>query len=195
MSTIQILQRIFYLVWIVIVVGLALLFLFKNHYFDTEFLSQWMYQYGDKVWIAYIAVSFIRGFFLVPSTPFVLLGIVMFPDQPIQVLTVSMAGVVFSATLLYYFSDSIGFSQFLEEKYPVQSVWMKQKLGGKYQLGFIYCWSIFPPVPTDLICYITGILKIKYWRMIIGVFLGELTLNSIYVAIGPSVVDFFERLM
>lgn len=194
MSVIKILQRVFYGLWISLVIGFAYLFFFHNHYFETEFLSNWMYQYGDKVWMAYIAVSFIRGFFLVPSTPFVLLGIVMFPHHPLQVLAVSMAGVVFSATLLYFFSDSIGFSEFLEEKYPIQSAWMKQKLSSKYQVPFIYCWAIFPPVPTDLICYVTGIIKVKYWRMIAGVFLGELTLNTIYVSIGPSIVDFFEQL-
>ena len=178
-----------------VVIAISTIFLFKNHYFDPIFLSEWMSQYGNKVWWIYIAVSFIRGFFLIPSTPFVLLGIILFPDQPIEVLAVAMSGVVFSATLLYFFSDSIGFSTYLENKYPKQVTWMKQKLGGKYKIAFIYGWSIFPPVPTDIICYVSGIIKVRYWVMILGVFLGELTLNSIYVAIGPEIVNLFERIM
>lgn len=195
MTPFQVLKKVLYGLWIGIVVFFAYLFLFKNHLFDTENLSQWMQNSGQSIWLLYVAISFIRGFFLIPSTPFVLLGIVLFPHQPLQVLAVSMAGVVFSATLLFYFSDSIGFSQYFEERYPKQVEWMKAKLGGKYQVGFIYAWSIFPPVPTDLICYITGILKIRYLTMIAGVFLGELTLNSIYVAVGPSIVTFFENLI
>ena len=195
MSAFPTIKKIVYGIWIVAVVFFGFLFIFKNQYFDTEFLSAWMQQYGDKVLIIYIAISFIRGFFLIPSTPFVLLGIVLYPTQPLLVLAVSMSGVVFSATLLYFYSDNIGFSDYLEAKYPKQSQWMQEKLGGKYRLAFIYGWSIFPPVPTDLICYVAGILKVKYWVMILGVFLGELTLNTIYVSIGPSVVEFFNNLL
>ena len=195
MSAFPTIKKIVYGIWIAAVVFFGFLFIFKNQYFDTEFLSTWMQQYGDKVLIIYIAISFIRGFFLIPSTPFVLLGIVLYPTQPLLVLAVSMSGVVFSATLLYFYSDNIGFSDYLEAKYPKQSQWMQEKLGGKYRLAFIYGWSIFPPVPTDLICYVAGILKVKYWVMILGVFLGELTLNTIYVSIGPSVVEFFNNLL
>ena len=195
MTKFSIIKKSIYYLWIAIVAFFAFLFIFKNQYFDPKYLSSLMENYGTHIWLIYIAVSFIRGFFLIPSTPFVLLGILMFPDQPLAVLAVSMSGVVFSASLLYFFSDTIGFSKYLEEKYPKKTAWVKEKLSGKYKVAFIYGWSIFPPVPTDIICYVAGIIKVRYWVMIAGVFLGELTLNTIYVAIGPGIVDFFEKLM
>ncbi|MCP4123836.1 MAG: hypothetical protein GY751_18965 [Bacteroidetes bacterium] len=182
-------KKAVYYLWIISVVVLGLLFVFKNQYFHPEFLSDFISRFSGQIWLIYTLVSFIRGFFLIPSTPFVILGIVMFPDQPWAVLGVSMSGVAFSATLLYFYSDNIGFSTYLEEKYPEQSNWMKEKLGGKWQFPFIYGWSIFPPVPTDLICYVTGILKIRYFVMMAGVFLGELTLNTMYVFMGQKVLE------
>jgi len=189
MSAFKIIKRVIYFLWIAVVVSLGFLFVFKNQYFRPEFLSEIFSRFSDQIWLIYVAVSFIRGFFLIPSTPFVLLGVVMFPDQPWAVLAVSMSGVIFSATLLYFYSDNIGFSDYLEEKYPEQSHWMKDKLGGKWQFPFIYGWSIFPPVPTDLICYVTGILKVRYFVMIAGVFMGELTLNSLYVFMGQRIME------
>lgn len=195
MNTFSIIKKALYYLWIAAVVFFAFVFLFKRQYFDPVVLSEWINQYGNSVWYVYIAISFIRGFFLIPSTPFVLLGILLFPDQPLAVLAVSMSGVVFSASLLYFYSDSIGFSEYLETKYPKQTEWVKEKLYGKYRVAFIYGWSIFPPVPTDIICYVSGIIKVRYWVMIAGVFLGELTLNTIYVSVGPGIVDFFEKIM
>jgi uncharacterized membrane protein YdjX (TVP38/TMEM64 family) len=189
MKPFSIIKRAVYIAWIILVVGLGFLFILRNKYFHPEFLSAWIFEHAGHVWLFYIAVSFIRGFFLIPSTPFVLLGVVLFPGQPVEVLAVSMSGVVFSATLLYFYSDNIGFSDYLEETYPKQAHWMKDKLGGKYEFLFIYGWSIFPPVPTDLICYITGILKVNYWKMIAGVFLGELTLNTFYVFMGQRAIE------
>ena len=189
MTVFKIINKVVYYLWIAIVVALGFLFVFKNSFFNPVHLSEWIGEYGTHIWAMYILVSFVRGFFLIPSTPFVLLGIVLFPQAPFQVLAVSMSGVVFSASLLYFFSDSIGFSAFLEKEYPKQSSWMREKLSGKRQLAFIYAWSIFPPVPTDLICYVTGIIKVRYWIMILGVFMGELTLNTLYVIMGQRILE------
>lgn len=189
MQSLDLIKKIVYAVWILIVVAFAFLFLFKREFFNPEVVSHWLQSHSSQLWVTYIVISFLRGFFLIPSTPFVLLGVVLFPSQPWAVLAVSMAGVVFSATLLYFYSDTIGFSDYLEEHYPEKAHWMKDKLGGRYQLLFIYGWSIFPPVPTDLICYVTGILRVNYFKMIAGVFLGEFTLNIFYVMMGQKVIE------
>lgn len=191
MSTFRTIKRFVYFSWIALVIILGLLFVFRNQYFQPEFLAEWIHAHGGEVWFWYAVISFARGFFLIPSTPFVLLGVVLFPDNPFEVLAISMSGVVFSATLLYFYSDNIGFSKYLESAYPRKAQWMKDKLGGRYRFLFIYCWSIFPPVPTDLICYVAGILKVNYWTMIVGVFLGEFTLNVTYVLLGQKAMELF----
>lgn len=191
MNTFSIIKKVVYYTWIIAVITFGLLFVFRHKYFHPSYLSDLISGHVTHIWLAYIVVSFVRGFFLIPSTPFVLLGIFLFPGHPWAILGVSMSGVLFSATLLYYYSDNIGFSGYLEKEYPRQSAWMKKRLGGKWQFPFIYAWSIFPPVPTDLICYVTGLLKVNYWLMIAGVFLGELTLNVFYVFMGRQIVQWF----
>ena len=106
-----------YLFWALCVVVSFVYFITHPNQFTAESLALFMERFKGQIWFVYIAVSFIRGFFLIPSTPFVLTGIVLFPNEPLLVLFVSMSGVVFSATLLYFFSDLLGFSDYLEKKY------------------------------------------------------------------------------
>ncbi len=183
------LKKFFYGFWILLIVIAVGYYLSHPNFFKVENLKELFESYRGSIWMLYIVISFIRGFFLIPSTPFVLLGIALFPTEPWHVLGVSMAGVVFSASLLYFFSDSIGFSKYLEEKYPDRIGWVQEKLSGNRALVFIYLWSIFPLVPTDLICYVAGILKLKYWKLVSGVFGGEMTLNTFYVFFMHSVFD------
>lgn len=49
---------------------------------------------------------------LLPSTPFVLVGVLFFPDQLWLVFFISMLGIVFSGALIYFFSDVMGFDEF-----------------------------------------------------------------------------------
>ncbi len=180
----KLIKRIIYAIWIIIVIGLVFTFLLKPNWFTPENLSALFSKYNRNIWIIYIIISFLRGFFLIPSTPFVLTGILLFPEAPVEVLVVSMLGVVFSASLLYFFSDTLGFSAYLEEQFPEKSKWVEQKLRGARAFGFILLWSIFPLVPTDLICYVAGILRIKYFKLMSGVILGEGLLNCLYVFVG-----------
>ena len=54
---------------------------------------------------------------------------------------------------------------------------------------FVLAWSFFPLVPTDLICYVAGIVKMPFRSMFIGVFVGELTLDIFYVYFGASIFE------
>ncbi|MFT4602287.1 MAG: putative membrane protein YdjX (TVP38/TMEM64 family), partial [Arenicella sp.] len=50
-------------------------------------------------------------------------------------------------------------------------------------------WSFFPLVPTDLICYIAGIVKMPLRYLLIGVGLGELILVTCYVYLGSGMIE------
>jgi len=97
-----------------------------------------------------------------------------------------MVGVMVSATALYYFSDMLGFSRYLESKYPKEIDKWKARLRSPKATYFVIGWSFFPLVPTDLICYVAGIVKMPYKYMFTGVFLGELTLCIFYVYFGAN---------
>ncbi|NBS92050.1 hypothetical protein EBS67_18950, partial [bacterium] len=63
-------------------------------------------------------ISFLRGFTLIPSTPFVIAGVLLFPENKIIVLLISLGGILFSATLLYYLSEFLGFDSYFEKIAP-----------------------------------------------------------------------------
>lgn len=121
-----------------------------------------------------------------PSTPFVIAGALLFPDNLLLVLFISMTGIMLSATALYYFSDILGFSEYLEKRYPNKVKKWENKLQSSKATFLVLGWSFFPLVPTDIICYAAGIVKMPYKYMFIGVFFGELILTSFYIYSGTT---------
>ena len=103
-----------------------------------------------------------------------------------------MLGVMFSAITLYYFSDLLGFSEYFKKNKSAEEIknWEVRLRSPKSTL-IILGWSFFPFVPTDLICYISGIIKLPIKNMLIGVFFGELILDIFYVYWGA---EFFTSL-
>lgn len=139
--------------------------------------------------IAYVVISLIRGLFLIPSTPFVLAGVVLFPESPVFVITVSMIGILFTAILLYYFSDILGFSKKLQQKFPKKMAKWEERLRSKHAIWIVTGWSFFPLVPTDLICYVAGIVKMPIQYLLIGITVGEILLIGCYVYMGVGLLE------
>lgn len=179
-------KKIFYTLWLVMVILFLLLYLKNPEIATPEYIEYFIKSYGDEMLMVYIGLTFLRGLFLIPSTPFVVGGAMIFPEQLFMVLTISMTGIIFSATTLYYFSDILGFSTYLEKKHSISIHNWKNRLRSPNAIFYVLGWSFFPLVPTDLICYVAGIVKMPYKYLFIGVFVGELTLVIIYVYFGAN---------
>jgi uncharacterized membrane protein YdjX (TVP38/TMEM64 family) len=67
-----------------------------------------------------------------------------------------------------------------ESRYPEETRKVKGALKRK-ELPIIAGWSFFPVVPTDLIIYVASTLKIPLWKCLLGVLIGEGTLNAFYI--------------
>ena len=156
---------------------------------SAERISMFILRYEAQALWVYLLISISRGLFLIPSTPFVLAGAILFPHQPYLVMSISLLGVVGGATFIYYFSDLLNFSERLEKKYPKQLQLWKKRLNSPKATLFVMAWSFFPFVPTDLICYVAGIVKMRYIYLISGVFLGELVLIYCYVHLGAGLIE------
>ncbi|AOW20412.1 hypothetical protein LPB138_06870 [Urechidicola croceus] len=154
--------------------------------FTTDFLVEFISKFKNEMMIVYIILSLIRGFFLIPSTPFVLSGAILFPDKLLWVLLISMCGIMLSATSLYFFSDILGFSNYFKKKFPNKISHWKKKLRHPKSIYYVILWSFFPFVPTDLMCYASGLIKMPFKNLFIGVFIGEIILVSIYTYFGNS---------
>jgi uncharacterized membrane protein YdjX (TVP38/TMEM64 family) len=181
-------RRLFYLLWLVLVISFFIYSWFNPKVYSVDYLKQLLNRYGDFVLIAYVIVSFFRGFFLIPSTPFVLVGAVLFKNQPWIVVSISMGGIMFSAVLLYFFSNALGFSKLLEQKNSSRIEEWSNRLQSKYGFWILLFWCMIPVVPTDLICYLSGLLKFPFKAFCLAVFLGQSILVFIYVFLLDVVV-------
>ncbi|MBD3273860.1 MAG: hypothetical protein GF372_01040 [Candidatus Marinimicrobia bacterium] len=182
-------RRIFLGIWITVITGLLIWYIINPLVFTPQAISQFLLNFQSHLWITYGIVTFLRGFFLIPSTPFVLTGIIIFPDFPFWVLALSMSGVLFSATMLYYFPEYLGVDRYLDRKYSERMKVVRKKANDPRAFWFVLGWSIFPLVPTDLICNIAGTIRMRYLTMLSGVFLGEGILNTFYVYGGAQLIE------
>jgi uncharacterized membrane protein YdjX (TVP38/TMEM64 family) len=178
-----------YILWLAMIFSAVMVFLFKPEVGSPDYIINIIRRFENEMLLVYILMTIGRGFFLIPSTPFVIGGALLFPDKLFLVLVLSMIGVMFSATALYFFSDFLGFSKYLEKKYPRGIARWHKRLEHPRAILFVISWAFFPFVPTDLICYVSGIVKMPYRFMFIGVFLGELTLNIFYVYFSNGVLS------
>ena len=172
---------IFYSIWATSILFLIVFYLIYPEKVSIESLNNFISSYEEQMLLIYSILTLVRGFFLIPSTPFVICGTLLFPDNLFFVLFISMIGIMLTSTGLYYFSDLLGFSQYLEKKHPAGVEKWKNRLNNPKSTLFVIAWSFFPFVPTDLICYVAGIVKMPFKYMFLGVFIGELVLVTFYV--------------
>lgn len=183
-------KKIINYLWISLVLFILIYLLLNPTAFSAEHLSVFLKKFGHWVWVAYIAISFLRGIFLFPSTPFVFAGAILFPEKLILVGIISILGILFSATLLYYFADAIGFGDYLSKKYPKKIEKARIQLNKPQGKWLVAAWAWFPFVPTDIICYVAGLVQMRFSIMITGIFLGETILVSLYLYLGKDILSF-----
>lgn len=174
-------------IWIcLIVAGLISYFLWPEA-FTPEAIAASLQKYQNEALLIYLLISVVRGFTLLPSTPLVLAGTLIFPASPWLVLAVSLFGIVVSSSMIYWFSDLLGFDEYFISKKPHHVASIKTKLERPLGLGFVSLWAFFPLVPTDAVCYVAGTIRMHFAKFIAAVFVGELALCSCYVFGGGHV--------
>lgn len=180
---------IIYSIWVLVIIALGILYFLSPETFSAERITKFIKTFNTEMLGIYILLSLIRGFFLIPSTPFVIAGGLLFPDQLLLILVISMVGIMVSATAIYYFSDFLGFSKRLNHRFASKTETWRARFANSKSVFFIAAWSLLPVVPTDLICYAGGILKAPFKYIFAGVFTGELILCYIYIYFGASVLQ------
>lgn len=134
----------------------------------------------------YLVISTIRGFTLIPSTPLVLAGILVFP--PLPLFLVNQVAVYSSSAVLYYMTRSMRFDHFFFTHYPVQVERLIMLLR-KRELPVISLWGFAPFIPTDMIVCICSVLRISVWKTLMGVSIGEGIICAIYIFGGSASLD------
>ena len=167
----------FLAIWLSVVAGALYLYFFERAFIEAE-LADAMSVGGLIAAAVYLLLGAVRAFTLVPATLMIVVGLPFFRPWPLFVLT--LAGILITSALFYWFSEALQFNEDFERKHPKQIARMRDALQ-HYQLPIIIFWSFFPLLPTDLICYVCGALKINFTKTMIGVVVGEGTICAIYI--------------
>jgi uncharacterized membrane protein YdjX (TVP38/TMEM64 family) len=141
--------------------------------------------------IAYLLLGSLRGFALIPSTHLLILAIPFFP--PAELFLLTLIGIAISSTSIYFLSKSWEFDRYFEANHGA-ALRRLVDLFQTNQLRIIVGWSFFPLVPTDLICYVSGILKVPFARFILAVLLGEGAICAIYVFLGHQMLTYLRHI-
>ncbi len=148
------------------------------------------------LWLALYAILFLfRGLLLVPSTPLILVGMILFPNDPNAVFAISMTGILFSSFIIYQFSDILGLDDYFASNVKNKSIQEKIEKYGFFAVAF---WSFFLILPTDLICYIAWAVRMNIYKFLSAVALGEGFIIAIFIYGGRDalsiLLDFLSAL-
>lgn len=182
-------QKILLAIWIAAIAAGLGTYLIHPEWFDIDHLKHFIESYKHYMLLVFFLVSVGRGIFLIPSTPFILAGAAIFPNDLIWVFVISMMGVVSGSAIIYYFTEFLGLDKVLEKRFSKK---MEKVAKGMDKYGFwvVVGWSFFPVVPTDLVAYVAGLTRMKPWKFFLGVIIGELPLVALYVFTGQALGDF-----
>lgn len=170
--------------WLSVVAGALYLYFFQRAFVEAQ-LSDAMSVGGIIAAAIYILLGSVRAFTLIPATLMIVVGLPFFRPWPLFIMTV--IGILITSALFYWFSETLQFNEEFERKHPKQIEKMRVALQ-KHQLPIIIFWSFFPLLPTDLICYVCGALKINFPKTMFGVGLGEGAICFIYIFFGDYVM-------
>ena len=185
-----VLRRLIQILWIVTIAAGVISYIVSPQLFTAENIAAFLLRFQSIIWLIYIALSAIRGLTLLPSTPLVIAGTLLFPTQPWTVLAVSITGIFLSSSMIYAFSEYLGLSDFFESHKPELTHKIKVRLERPTGFLLVALWAFFPLVPTDLVCYLAGTTKMSYWKFIAAVLAGELILCSFYIFFGGAVLNY-----
>lgn len=137
----------------------------------------------------YLGLGAVRGFTLMPVTPLVLAGVPFLPPTPLFVLTI--IGIAISSASIYFASGLFGLDERLARSHPERVEQVRAALERR-QLPIIIGWSFLPFAPTDLVCYVCGVMKVNFARFLLGVCIGEGAICAIYIYGGDGLLRWLQ---
>ena len=178
--------------WLLLVAILGGLLLLFPDWLNRESIAGFLNSLGALALLGYIVLSLTRAALMIPCTPFVLAGGIAFPEFLLPVWVISLAGVVVGAFLVYSFPSFGKYDEFLEQKYPDKIAMLDRQIHGPWAFWIIAGWSFFPLVPTDLICYVSGVVKLRFRKLITALLVGEVPLVTAYVFLGAGIGEWLR---
>ncbi|MBT2573117.1 TVP38/TMEM64 family protein [Bacillus sp. ISL-51] len=139
---------------------------------DMNDLTEFISGHAKYAMLLFLALWAARLLFFIPGVTLMFLGGICF--DPIISILLSMGGLFLSETLVYIFSRRFASKktiQFLERKYPDLKTLLEA-----YNYKFLALGMICPVAPTDVICFLSAAVGLKYKAYIITVLISNIPL-------------------
>jgi uncharacterized membrane protein YdjX (TVP38/TMEM64 family) len=167
-------------VWLAVLSGALYLFLFKRELIQLQLQQAASFSMIVGGFV-YLFFGCIRGFTLIPATTLIVAAVPFFPPTRLFILT--LIGILISSASVYLFAEALNLEEMFARKHQCRIDQLKGALQ-KYELPVIIGWSFFPLAPTDMICYVCGVLKVDFRKCVLGVGIGEGIICAIYIFLG-----------
>lgn len=183
------------LFWFILLASFGYFLYLNPHLTNPKEFANYIEQFWI-FWLGIYALLFLfRGILLVPSTPLIIVGMILFPNDPNAVFAISMTGILFSSFIIYQFSDILGLDDYFASNVNNTSIQEKIEKYGFFAVAF---WSFFLVLPTDLICYIAWAVRMNIYKFLSAVALGEGFIIAIFIYGGRDalslLLDFLSAL-
>ncbi len=185
-------RKVILIIWGIFLIAPFAYYLYSPDTFSPQNISEFIREFETHLLLTYLIISIIRGVTLIPPTVIVLAGILLSPDKPYSILIISLLGIIISSSFIYYFSKKFEIDKYFEIRFPEKIIYVKKKINSKYGWGFVLLWCCFPIVPSDLIFYVSGILKMDYKKFISAVIIGQSVIFSFWIFIGNYLFKTFN---
>jgi len=169
--------------WLAVVITSLSLYFFFPQLFAPDNIRQFFSDNLALGLLGYFVISTVRGFTLIPSTPIVLAGVLVFPPWPL--FLVNQLAVYSSSAIVYFMARQFRFDHYFHEHHPRQVERLTALLRQR-ELIVISTWGFIPVVPSDMIVYVCSVLRIRLWKTLLGVSIGEGIICAIYIFGGAA---------
>jgi len=136
----------------------------------------------------YVSICMLRCLTLIPATPFIVSGILLFPQEPAFVLIVSMISVLGAATVHFYFSRYLEFDNILEKRFGKYFLKAREQMK-KNGILYTFLWTIMPFLPSDVMYYIAGVSGMKFLQFLCAVGVGAFIILWVYIYLGAEFIE------
>ncbi len=173
-----------FVLWVAIAAGALYLYFFQREAVQAEMRNAMSASFWAAS-ISYLVIGALRPLTLVPATFPLLVAMPFFDPWVLMALTIPCIAI--SSAICYWFAEALHLDELVETKYP-QHIRKLKELLQSYQLPIIIGWSFMLFLPTDVLCYVCGSLKINFKKFILGVVIGEGAVYTIYIFLGDWVL-------
>jgi len=178
-------RLVFTVVWVVIVVAALYVYVFHREAIRGE-VEQAFSASGLIAAVLYLLFNAIRPFTLIPPS-FFLFAAMPFIAPPL-LFGLTLISIAVSSSAFYWFSELLHLDELFERDHR-DKIERLRGLLQRHELPIIIGWSFFLVLPTDLLCYVCGTLRINYPKFLMGVLIGEGTIFGIYIFFGRYLMD------